>query len=151
MLRPAILTLLGLAVAATPAAAQRQSPQADATWRARMTCDPLPPITQNPLNQVITVTVQGGVARYERPVPDQHGRPSGYAERGEGTVGRDGSLTLDGLATARTYQYTARYVGRLGANGTGALEGTQEWRTGSAIGQLTRPCRLVLRREGTGE
>lgn len=151
MPRPLTLAMLGLVVAAAPAAAQRQSPQADATWRARLTCDPLPPITQNPLNVAITLTVQGGVARYERVVLDAQGRPTGSAERGEGPVGRDGSLTLDGLATARTYQYTARYVGRLGANGTGALEGTQEWRAGNAVGQMTRPCRMVLRREGAGE
>ncbi len=151
MARHPILAMLGLVLAATPAWAQTQPPGADATWRARLTCDPLPPITQVPLNQAITVTVQGGVARYERLIPDQHGRPTGYAERGQGTVGPDGTLTLEGLATGRSFRYTARYSGRLRGNGTGSLTGEQHWSADGAIGQLTRTCRIGLRREGAGE
>jgi hypothetical protein len=147
----ALLAGAVLLLPATPAPAQTQPPNADATWRARLMCDPLPPITQNPLNQAITVTVQGGIARYERIVSDQHGRPTGYAERGQGTVGRDGALTLEGLATGRNFRYTARYSGHLRANGTGSLIGEQHWSADNAVGQLTRPCRIGLRREGASQ
>jgi hypothetical protein len=131
-----------------PALGAGQPAVADAVWHGRLTCDPLPGVTQRPLNQPLTVTVSGGVARYERLVLTADGQQTGYAERGEGPVARDGAVTLTGLATGRGFRYTARYSGRLGADGRGALAGEQEWIADRGIGMQTRPCRIGLRRDG---
>ena len=141
--RAALALLLALPGLAGGASAQ---PGFDGAWGGRLVCDAFPGVTQAPLNQPLTVTIAGGAARYERLVLTAQGQPTGYAERGEGRVGADGTLTLTGLATGRNFAYTARYDGRLGADGRGSLRGEQEWRAGNAIGMQTRSCRIGLRR-----
>lgn len=131
-----------------PAPAQpARAPDADATWRARLTCDPLPPISARRLHANFLLTVAGGVARYERVLLDTEGGSASFVERGQGRVGPDGSLTLEGGATGRGVRYAARYSGRLQADGLGNLHGRQEWGPDSPVGQRTRPCGMRLWRQ----
>lgn len=152
MLRRAVLALplatpLVLALAAPAAAQPQRAPDADATWRARLSCDPMPPLTSRRLRVNFLLTVSGGVARYERAPLGPEDGPQGLVERGEGRVGRDGALTLEGIGTGPGVRYTARYAGRLSADGLGNLNGRQQWPAGSPAGERPRPCSIKLWRQ----
>ena len=146
---PAATILAAVLVLLLPGPAPAQparAPDADATWRARLICDPLPPISATRRHANFLLTVAGGVARYERVLLDTEGAAS-FVERGQGRVDPDGSLTLEGSGTGRGVRVPTRYSGRLQADGLGDLRGRQEWGPDSPVGQRTRPCHMRLWRQ----
>lgn len=135
------LIALGLVLAvATPAAAQ------DAVWSGRLVCDPVEGFTTQPLNVPFEVTVRRGVATYARPVLSSAAARTGVWERGEGRVGADGAVVLEGGAGGRGFLYSARYEGRLGPEATAEFTGHQDWQVEGR--EFRRPCRTTLTRQG---
>jgi hypothetical protein len=109
---------------------------------AVLVCDPLPPFANETLRQRITITVEGGVARFERVVMRPGGGTTGQVERVEGRVSADGRVVLQGGASAQRYRYTSRYEGRITAEGA-RLSGVQDWMADNSIGTQSRACRIV--------
>jgi hypothetical protein len=135
------LIALGLVLAAaTPAAAQ------DAVWSGRLVCDPVEGFTTQPLNVPFEVTVRRGIATYARPVLSSQSARTGVWERGEGRVGPDGSVVLEGGAGGRGFLYRSRYEGRLGPEATAEFSGRQDWTTDGR--EFRRQCRATLTRSG---
>jgi hypothetical protein len=126
--------------AASPLAAQGFQ----GVWQGRLTCDAVEGITQSPLDAPFTIRVEGAAAKYERPVLSASGARTGAWERGEGRVGADGALLLQGGSSGRGFHYRARYEGRLGADGVARFTGSQDWML--ADRDFTRPCAVELRR-----
>ncbi|MCA3345955.1 MAG: hypothetical protein INF56_04005, partial [Roseomonas sp.] len=91
-----------------------------------------------------TIRVEGAVAKYERPVLSASGARTGAWERGEGRVGADGALLLQGGSSGRGFHYRARYEGRLGADSVARFTGAQDWML--ADRDFTRPCAVEVRR-----
>jgi hypothetical protein len=139
LLRRYLIALALLAVAA-PAAAQ------DAVWSGRLICDPVEGFTTQPLNVPFEVTVRRGVATYARPVLTSAAARTGVWERGEGRIGADGAVVLEGGAGGRGFFYVARYEGRLGPDATAEFTGRQDWTTDGR--EFRRPCRVTLTRQG---
>lgn len=134
------LYLAVLLCAASPLAAQ----SFQGVWQGRLTCDAVEGITQTPLTAAFTVRVDGAVAKYERPVLSASGARTGAWERGEGRVGTDGALVLQGGASGRGFHYRARYEGRLGPDSEARLTGTQDWMLDDR--DFERLCSVELRR-----
>lgn len=134
------LYLAVLLCAASPLAAQ----SFQGVWQGRLTCDAVEGITQTPLTAPFTVRVDGAVAKYERPVLSASGARTGAWERGEGRVGADGALVLQGGASGRGFHYRARYEGRLGPDSEARLTGTQDWMLDDR--DFKRLCYVELRR-----
>jgi hypothetical protein len=101
-------------------------------------------ITQAPLAAPFTIRVDGAVAKYERPVLSASGARTGAWERGEGRVGADGALLLQGGSSGRGFHYRARYEGRLGADGVARFTGAQDWMLDDR--DFTRICAAEVRR-----
>lgn len=139
MLRRYLITL-ALLCAASPAAAQ------DAVWSGRLVCDPVEGFTTQPLNVPFEVTVRRGVATYARPVLSSAAARTGVWERGEGRVGPDGAVVMEGGAGGRGFLYRARYEGRLGAGATADVTGHQDWQVDGR--EFRRSCRATLTRQG---
>jgi hypothetical protein len=139
LLRRYLIALVWLAAAA-PAAAQ------DAVWSGRLTCDPVEGFTTQPLNVPFEVTVRRGVATYARPVLSSQAARTGVWERGEGRVGPDGAVVMQGGAGGRGFVYGARYQGRLGPETTAEFTGHQDWTVEAR--QFRRDCRATLTRQG---
>jgi hypothetical protein len=97
----------------------------------------------------ITIEVTGAVARYRHTVLDEDGTAGVGIENGEGTIAKDGRVTLRGDWKSRTggYSYEARYSGTLGAKG-GELAGQQAWTIHGRKGE--RSCTMTLSRRGRG-
>jgi hypothetical protein len=97
----------------------------------------------------ITVEVAGGVARYRHTVLNEDGTAGVGMETGEGTVGKDGKVTLAGAWKSQggVYSYEARYVGTFGAKG-GELAGNQAWTIHGRKGE--RSCTVNLSKRGRG-
>ena len=134
------LYLAVLLCAASPLAAQ----SFQGVWQGRLTCDAVEGITQIPLTAPFTVRVDGAVAKYERPVLSASGARTGAWERGEGRVGADGTLVLQGGASGRGFHYRSRYEGRLGPASEARLTGTQDWMLDDR--DFKRLCSVELRR-----
>lgn len=134
------LILAAMLCAASPLAAQGFQ----GVWQGRLTCDAVEGFTQAPLDAPFTLRVEGAVAKYERPVLSASGARTGAWERGEGRVGADGVLLLQGGSSGRGFHYRARYEGRLGADGEARLTGTQDWML--AERDFARACTVQLRR-----
>ena len=134
------LFLAILLCAASPLAAQGFN----GVWQGRLTCDAVEGITQTPLAAPFTIRVDGAVAKYERPVLSASGARTGAWERGEGRVGPDGTLLLQGGSSGRGFHYRARYEGRLGADGVARFTGTQDWMLDDR--DFTRVCAVEVRR-----
>lgn len=134
------LFLAILLCAASPLAAQGFN----GVWQGRLTCDAVEGITQAPLAAPFTIRVEGAVAKYERPVLSASGARTGAWERGEGRVGADGALVLQGGSSGRGFHYRARYEGRLGADGVARFTGTQDWMLDDR--DFTRVCAAEVRR-----
>ncbi len=134
------LFLAILLCAASPLAAQGFQ----GVWQGRLTCDAVPGITQAPLAAPFTIKVDGSVAKYERPVLSASGARTGAWERGEGRVGADGALLLQGGSSGRGFHYRARYEGRLGTDGEARFTGTQDWMLDDR--DFARACSVELRR-----
>ena len=134
------LFLAVLLCAASPLAAQGFQ----GVWQGRLTCDAVEGITQTPLTAPFTVRVDGAVAKYERPVLSASGARTGAWERGEGRVGADGALLLQGGSSGRGFHYRARYEGRLGVDGEARFTGAQDWMLDDR--DFTRICTIELRR-----
>jgi hypothetical protein len=113
-------------------------------WQGRLTCDAVDGITQAPLAAPFTIRVEGAVAKYERPVLSASGARTGAWERGEGRVGADGALLLQGGSSGRGFHYRARYEGRLGADGVARFTGTQDWMLDDR--DFRRQCAVEVRR-----
>lgn len=113
-------------------------------WQGRLTCDAVEGITQAPLAAPFTIRVEGAVAKYERPVLSASGARTGAWERGEGRVGADGALLLQGGSSGRGFHYRARYEGRLGADGVARFTGAQDWMLDDR--DFTRICAFEVRR-----
>jgi hypothetical protein len=113
-------------------------------WQGRLTCDAVEGITQAPLAAPFTIRVEGAVAKYERPVLSASGARTGAWERGEGRVGADGALLLQGGSSGRGFHYRARYEGRLGADGVARFTGTQDWMLDDR--DFRRQCAVEVRR-----
>jgi hypothetical protein len=138
----AVLAAAGLALllAAAPAAAE------DSGWHGRLLCDAVEGFTTRPLDVPFEVTVRRGLARYARPVLSAQSARTGVWERGEGRIGPDGAVVLEGGASGRGFFFTARYEGRLGPEGTADLLGWQEWESDGR--RFRRACRATLSRSG---
>jgi hypothetical protein len=134
------LYLAVLLCAASPLAAQ----SFQGVWQGRLTCDAVDGITQAPLAAPFTIRVEGAVAKYERPVLSASGARTGAWERGEGRVGADGALLLQGGSSGRGFHYRARYEGRLGADGVARFTGTQDWMLDDR--DFRRQCAVEVRR-----
>jgi hypothetical protein len=135
------LIALGLVLAlAAPAAAQ------ESVWSGRLVCDPVDGFTTQALNVPFEVTVRRSVAAYARPVLSAQSARTGVWERGEGRVGPDGAVVLEGGAGGRGFLYTARYEGRLGPGATAEFTGHQDWSTDGRA--FRRACRATLTRQG---
>ena len=95
----------------------------------------------------VTIEIAGNVARYRHTVLNEDGTAGVGMETGEGTVAKDGRVTLLGAwkSQARGYSYEARYSGTLGANG-GELEGHQSWIVHGRKGE--RSCTMILTKSG---
>ncbi|MFN6955224.1 MAG: hypothetical protein ACK4PG_10565 [Acetobacteraceae bacterium] len=140
MLRRYLIALGLVLAAADPAAAQ------DTSWSGRLTCDAVEGFTTQPLNVPFEVTVRRGVATYARPVLSSQSARTGVWERGEGRVGPDGAVVLEGGAGGRGFLYTARYEGRFGPGETAEFTGWQDWIADGR--QFRRACRVTLTRQG---
>ncbi len=138
MIRAAFLAVM--LCAAGPLAAQGFQ----GVWQGRLTCDAVEGITQAPLAAPFTIRVEGAVAKYERPVLSASGARTGAWERGEGRVGADGALLLQGGSSGRGFHYRARYEGRLGADGVARFTGTQDWMLDDR--DFRRQCAVEVRR-----
>ncbi len=138
MIRAAFLAVM--LCAAGPLAAQGFQ----GVWQGRLTCDAVDGITQAPLAAPFTIRVEGAVAKYERPVLSASGARTGAWERGEGRVGADGALLLQGGSSGRGFHYRARYEGRLGADGVARFTGTQDWMLDDR--DFRRQCAVEVRR-----
>jgi hypothetical protein len=135
-------TLIALATAAG-LWAQAGAQSLDGRFAGTIQCDALP--RQGPLRTKVTMTVSGGVVRYERQIYHPDGTPSGIFERGQGPVGSDGAVTLKTHMAAPGYSYDAEYRGRI--EGSGArFTGTQFWKIAKETGTIPRPCTLELMR-----
>jgi hypothetical protein len=97
----------------------------------------------------ITVEVAGGVAHYRHTVLNEDGTAGVGMETGEGTIGKDGKVTLAGAWKSQSgvYSYEARYVGTFGAKG-GELAGNQAWTIHGRKGE--RSCTVNLSKRGRG-
>lgn len=137
-----VLAAAGLAVlvVAAPAAAE------DSVWHGRLLCDAVEGFTTRPLDVPFEVTVRRGLARYARPVLSVQSARTGVWERGEGRIGPDGAVVLEGGAGGRGFFFTARYEGQLGPEGTADLVGWQEWESDGR--RFRRACRATLTRSG---
>ena len=138
MIRAAFLAVM--LCAAGPLAAQGFQ----GVWQGRLTCDAVDGITQAPLAAPFTIRVEGAVAKYELPVLSASGARTGAWERGEGRVGADGALLLQGGSSGRGFHYRARYEGRLGADGVARFTGTQDWMLDDR--DFRRQCAVEVRR-----
>lgn len=138
MIRAAFLAVM--LCAAGPLAAQGFQ----GVWQGRLTCDAVDGITQAPLAAPFTIRVEGAVAKYERPVLSASGARTGAWERGEGRVGADGALLLQGGSSGRGFHYRARYEGRLGADGVARFTGAQDWMLDDR--DFRRQCAVEVRR-----
>jgi hypothetical protein len=134
------LFLAAMLCAASPLAAQGFQ----GVWQGRLACDAVEGITQAPLTAPFTIRVEGAVAKYERPVLSASGARTGAWERGEGRVGADGALLLQGGSSGRGFHYRARYEGKLGADGQARFTGTQDWMLDDR--DFKRQCTIELRR-----
>lgn len=97
----------------------------------------------------VTIEIAGSVARYRHTVLDEDGTAGVGMETGEGTIGKDGRVTLVGAWKSRSalYAYEARYSGTLGAKG-GELAGLQAWTIHGRKGE--RGCTMTLSKRGRG-
>jgi hypothetical protein len=97
----------------------------------------------------ITIEIAGGVARYRHTVLNEDGTAGVGMETGEGTIGKDGKVTLVGAWKNQNagYSYEARYSGTLGAKG-GELSGVQAWTIHGRKGE--RGCTMTLSKPGRG-
>jgi len=97
----------------------------------------------------VTIDVASNVAHYRHTVLNEDGTAGVGVETGEGTVAKDGRVTLLGAwkSQARGYSYEARYSGTLGANG-GELAGHQAWTLNGRKGE--RSCTMTLTKSGRG-
>lgn len=121
----------------------------DGSWTGRMRCDAIPNMTSGPLNAPFTMTMAGGMAHYTREVQTTAGQVSGRPETGQGRIGADGSLTLEGSAAPsgqHSWAYSARYSGRIVGDAV-TLRGTQDGTVRTIPHQ--RPCTIMLRRGGS--
>lgn len=103
-------------------------------WSGRLICDAVEGFTTQPLNVPFEVTVRRGVATYARPVLSSQSARTGVWERGEGRVGADGAVVLDGGAGGRGFLYTARSCPWAWCN----------WRRGTAFAGLGRAGQLAI-------
>lgn len=114
-----------------------------------MRCDPIPNMTSGQLNAPFSMTVSGGIARYTREVQTTTGQVSGRPETGQGRIGADGSLTLEGSAAPsgqNSWAYSSRYSGRIVGDAV-TLQGTQDGTVRTVPHQ--RPCTITLRKSGS--
>jgi hypothetical protein len=97
----------------------------------------------------VTIEIAGNVARYRHTVLNEDGTAGVGMETGEGTIGKDGRVTLAGAWKSRSglYAYEARYAGTLGAKG-GELSGVQAWTIHGRKGE--RGCTMTLSKPGRG-
>ena len=97
----------------------------------------------------VTAELKSNVVRYRHTVLDDEGTAGIGVETGEGTIGKDGRLTLNGVWRSHTagYAYDARYSGTLGPKG-GELSGHQAWTIQGR--KAERSCTMTLSRAGRG-
>jgi hypothetical protein len=97
----------------------------------------------------ITIEIAGSVARYRHTVLNEDGTAGVGMETGEGTIGKDGKVTLAGAWKSRSgvYSYESRYAGTLGAKG-GELAGNQAWTIHGRKDE--RSCTMILSKRGRG-
>jgi len=97
----------------------------------------------------VTIEIAGNVARYRHTVLNEDGTAGVGMETGEGTIGKDGKVTLVGAWKGRggLYSYEARYSGTLAAKG-GELAGNQAWTIHGRKDE--RSCTMILSKRGRG-
>ncbi|TMJ52978.1 MAG: hypothetical protein E6G84_05455 [Alphaproteobacteria bacterium] len=97
----------------------------------------------------VTIEIAGNVARYRHTVLNEDGTAGVGMETGEGTIGKDGKVTLVGAWKGRggLYAYEARYAGTLAAKG-GELAGNQAWTIHGRKDE--RSCTMILSKRGRG-
>lgn len=97
----------------------------------------------------VTAELTSNVLRYRHTVLDEEGTAGMGVETGEGTVAKDGHVTLTGAwkSDAAGYAYEARYAGTVGPKG-GELSGHQAWTIHGR--RAERSCKMTLSRAARG-
>jgi hypothetical protein len=101
-------------------------------------------------NVPFAMTVTGGRASFQREIGTPDGRPTGTYERGTGTVGADGTVSLTGggegrgTQTGRTWSFSSNYGGRI-SGGSLTMQGQQLWQI-PGTPNATRACTITLSR-----
>jgi len=97
----------------------------------------------------VTAELKSNLVRYRHTVLDDEGTAGMGVETGEGTIGKDGRLTLNGIWRSHSagYAYDARYSGTLGPKG-GEFSGHQVWTIQGR--KAERSCTMTLSRAGRG-
>jgi hypothetical protein len=131
------LTVIMIAIVATPAAAQ----VLDAAYRGTLMCDKLP-FTENRMREAINVTISGGAVRYTHVVRLRKEAVEATVEHGNGTLsGRN--IKLQGSWNGENRQYKSNYSGTF-VRRSARLTGTQTWTGGG--GTVTRTCSGAIKR-----
>ena len=133
---------VALALLTAAASAQAQTAGADGIYRGRLRCAAIPSLTIAAVDVEFTLTIRGATASYQRPVLSYDGRQTVGQESGTGTVGADGTVTLQGGVSGSLGVFVAHYSGRL----SGAhldLSGTESF---TAPRQYERSCTISLDR-----
>lgn len=110
--------------------------------QGRMQCEVLAAVSTRPLDQRVTVTIQDGQFRYQRPILNAQGQHMGGYETGSGRIGADRAVTVTGSGANGNITFTTRLAGRVAPNGATRLEGTQTWTLRG--GPVTRACTLTV-------
>jgi hypothetical protein len=139
------LLAAGLAAASAASLAVAQTHE---RWAGTLSCAKAT-FAKAARREPIIIEITGGVARYRHTVLNEDGTSGVGVETGEGTIGKDGRITLVGAWTShvRGYSYEARYSGTLGAKG-GELAGNQAWTIHGRKGE--RSCTMTLSKRGRG-
>jgi hypothetical protein len=120
---------------------------ADGAFAGRMRCEALERAGWGPFDQPVTLKVVGSVISYEHRVlvPATGGASSEYWERGTGTIGRAGEITIESSGTTRVSKYAASWAGRRDGDAI-RLQGVQHWQIGRSAETLTRCCTIEATR-----
>jgi hypothetical protein len=120
--RLALLSAVLATVSVLPASAQ----SFDGTYAGLMMCDAMSTTYPKPLRGPFKMTISGGKVTYERQIRSPTGQPTGFFERGTGSVNPSGAIALAGVAQIRDGSASTTYNGAI-TGGVARLSGSQNW------------------------
>ncbi len=121
-MRATVLGALAAMMLALPASAQ----SLDGTYAGFIMCDAISTKYPKPLRGPFKMMISGGKVTYERQIFSPTGQPTGFFERGGGSINPSGTITLAGKAQVSDGGATTSYTGTI-AGGVARLSGTQNW------------------------